>query len=302
MKQELKLRAVVAPTETVIVSAYDGNGRADACTLAFYMVSSHLPPCVTIAINATQRRKTLKDIMESWTFVLGFPGVEQVREADYLGVESGYNADKLKNVGFTTTEARTVHAPVIDQLLLSLECEVVHTVTIGSHTQITGEVKNILADESILNGKGRCVCRDGLTPVLDAIRESDGLIIGSPNYLSEMTASFRALYERLIFQNLTYNVESPCCNPRPIPVLLIMTSNAPDTGYLGLLRNYQQTLSRFVGPTELLVSGNTLQLKNYSKTDWPWTLFNPEEKQHRHETIFPQECRKAYEMGAALAR
>ena len=117
-----------------------------------------------------------------------------------------------------------------------------------------------------------------------------------------MTASFRALYERLIFQNLTYNVETPCCNPRPIPVLLIMTSNAPDTGYLGLLRNYQQTLSRFVGPTELLVSGNTLQLKDYSKTDWPWTLFNPEEKQHRHETIFPQECRKAYEMGAALAR
>ena len=60
--------------------------------------------------------------------------------------------------------------------------------------------------------KGRCVCRDGLTPVLDAIRGADGLIIGSPNYLGEMTASFRALYERLIFQNLTYNAETPCCN------------------------------------------------------------------------------------------
>lgn len=53
--------------------------------------------------------------------------------------------------------------------------------------------------------KGHCICRDGLTPVLDAIRESDGLIMGSPNYLSEMTASFRALYERLIFQNLKWN-------------------------------------------------------------------------------------------------
>ena len=31
--------------------------------------------------------------------------------------------------------------------------------------------------------KGRCICKDGLTPVLDAIREADGLIIGSPNYL-----------------------------------------------------------------------------------------------------------------------
>ena len=59
--------------------------------------------------------------------------------------------------------------------------------------------------------KGRCICRDGLTAVLDAIREADGLIIGSPNYLGEMTASFRALYERLVFQNLTYNRESPCC-------------------------------------------------------------------------------------------
>ena len=148
--------------------------------------------------------------------------------------------------------------------------------------------------------KGRCICRDGLTPVLDAIRESDGLIIGSPNYLSEMTASFRALYERLVFQNLTYNRETPCCNSRPIPVLLIMTSNAPDTYYTGLLQNYQQVLSRFVGPTAVLVSGDTLQLKDYGKLDWKWSLFDPEAKKVRHETVFPQECKKAFEMGAAL--
>ena len=148
--------------------------------------------------------------------------------------------------------------------------------------------------------KGHCVCRDGLMPVLDAIRESDGLIIGSPNYLSELTASFRALYERLIFQNLTYNTETPCCNEHPIPVLLIMTSNAPDTGYLNLLRNYQQTLSGFVGPTEVFVSGNTLQLRDYSKTDWPWTMFDAEAKQTRHETVFPQERGRIFEMGAEL--
>ena len=148
--------------------------------------------------------------------------------------------------------------------------------------------------------KGHCVCRDGLTQVLDAIRESDGLIIGSPKYLSEMTASFRALYERLVFQSLTYNMEMPCCNQRPIPVLLIMTSNAPDTMYADLLQRYQQTLSGFVGPTELLVSGETLQLRDYSKTDWPWSMFDPEAKKLRHETVFPQECKKAYEMGAAL--
>lgn len=149
--------------------------------------------------------------------------------------------------------------------------------------------------------KGRCICRDGLTEVLDAIREADGLIIGSPNYLSEMTASFRALYERLIFQNLTYNLETPCCNLNVIPVLLIMTSNAPDTMYAGLVENYRRTLSSFVGPTDTLISGNTLQLKDYGKTDWEWSMFDPEAKKQRHETVFPQECQVAFEKGAALA-
>ena len=148
--------------------------------------------------------------------------------------------------------------------------------------------------------KGRCICRDGLSPVLDAIREADGLIIGSPNYLSEFTASFRALYERLIFQSLTYNVETPCCNNRFIPVLLIMTSNALDSMYTGLVQNYQQTLSRFVGSTDVLVSGNTLQLKDYSTTDWPWSMFDAEAKKERHEHVFPEEMKKAFAMGAAL--
>ena len=81
----------------------------------------------------------------------------------------------------------------------------------------------------------------------------------------------------------------------------MMTSNAPDSMYLRLMQNYQQTLNRFVGPTEIFVSGDTLQLKDYGKTDWPWTMFNPEAKQKRHEEVFPEECRKAFRLGADLA-
>ncbi|MBR2801555.1 MAG: flavodoxin family protein [Erysipelotrichaceae bacterium] len=149
--------------------------------------------------------------------------------------------------------------------------------------------------------KGHCIIKDGLSPVLDAIREADGLIIGSPNYLSELTAAFRALYERLIFQNLTYDRETPCCNEHMIPVLLVMTSNAPDMMYQQLLYGYQQSFNRFVGPTDVLVSGDTLQLADYSKTDWEWSMFDPEAKKERHENVFPQECRKAYERGKHLA-
>ncbi|MBQ8966110.1 flavodoxin family protein [Ruminococcus sp.] len=148
--------------------------------------------------------------------------------------------------------------------------------------------------------KGRCVCRDGLAPVLDAISEADGLIMGSPNYLSQLTASFRALYERLIFRNLTYNLEQPCVPHNEIPVLLIMTSNAPENSYNAMLEEYKQALTRFVGPAEVFVSGDTLQLRDYSKTDWQWTMFDPAAKQARRENVFPEERKKAYELGRSL--
>ena len=145
---------------------------------------------------------------------------------------------------------------------------------------------------------GKCICRDGLTPVLDAIRDADGLIIGTPNYLSETSASFRALYERLIFQYITYNKEKFNCNERQIPVLLVMTSNGPDDMYQGLLANYKNVLDTFVGPTKVLVSGETLQVKDYSRFNW--TIFDPEQRKQRRETVFPEECRKAFEAGAAM--
>lgn len=44
----------------------------------------------------------------------------------------------------------------------------------------------------------KCVCKDGLFPVLKEIRNADGLIIGTPNYLGDVSAGFRALFERLI--------------------------------------------------------------------------------------------------------
>ncbi len=81
-----------------------------------------------------------------------------------------------------------------------------------------------------------------------------------------------------------------------------MTSNAPDDMYLDMMNNYRQTFNSFVGPTEVLISGETLQLKDYGKTDWAWTMFDPAARQKRHETVFPEECIKAFEMGKDLVR
>ena len=118
------------------------------------------------------------------------------------GPRKGFNTDTLINEAIKGAESKGAEVVKFDLFRLK---------------QYTGCISCFGCKKE--KNKGHCICRDGLTPVLDAIREADGLIIGSPNYLSEMTASFRALYERLIFQNLTYNTETPCCNRETVPVL-----------------------------------------------------------------------------------
>ena len=151
--------------------------------------------------------------------------------------------------------------------------------------------------------EGRCVCRDGLAPVLEAIRNADGLILGTPNYLGDISAGLRALYERLIFQSLTYQTERRSYSDRKIPVLLIMTSNAPlayyePSGYMDRLRGYQETLGAFVGPTRLLIGDNTVQVEDYSR--FRWTMFDPEAKKQHREEVFPEQRKEAFALGAEM--
>ena len=153
--------------------------------------------------------------------------------------------------------------------------------------------------------EGKCVYKDGLAPVLEAIREADGLVIGTPNYLGDVSAGFRALYERLIFQSVTYQKQPRRYDIRKIPVLFIMTSNCPKEvyaplGYSKTVSNYQKALSEAVGNTKVMIAGNTLQVKDYSRFNW--TMFDPAAKQERHDKVFPEEQKNAFALGAQMVK
>ena len=148
MKVNVKKHTMMYPAPAVVASAYDWEGNADACTLAFATMCSHHPPAVMIAINSTLKRKTLKSILHSKEFCIGFANVNQVAEVDYLGIESGYNEDKLAKISYHHSRAKKVNAPIIDEFSVA---------EVGSHTQITGEIVNVQADEDVLDEKGRII-------------------------------------------------------------------------------------------------------------------------------------------------
>ena len=157
MKINLKPRTMMYPAPAVVASAYDEDGNPDCCTLAFATMCSHHPPAAMIAINSTLKRKTLADILKSNEFCIGFPSCEHMDETDYFGIESGYNQNKLEKVNFSYRDAEMVNAPIIEEFKVSVECKVMHIAEVGSHTQVTGEIVNIQADESVVDDNGKII-------------------------------------------------------------------------------------------------------------------------------------------------
>ena len=152
---------------------------------------------------------------------------------------------------------------------------------------------------------GRCVYPDDYKPLLERIREADGLILGTPIYIGDFSSRLRCLYERLIFQYGAYHEDwNFNYNDRTIPILLLITSNAPlftfdEMGYTQMIERYKAELSRSIGPVEIVIADETMQVSNYEKYDW--TLFDYEDRRRRRKEVFPEQLKEAYRGGVRLA-
>lgn len=152
---------------------------------------------------------------------------------------------------------------------------------------------------------GKCASQDELSPVLEAIRECDILILGSPIYFGEVTGEMRSFLERLLFPYLVYEWDAPSLFPRKIRTAWIYTMNIPEdmvpAMHLERVFEFNRLLMEMLlGPCESLMSYDTLQFKDYSK--YAAGMFDAEAKRKRHEEVFPKDCKKAFELGVRLVR
>lgn len=150
---------------------------------------------------------------------------------------------------------------------------------------------------------GRCVVNDELKPVLDAINDCDGLILGSPIYFGDVTAMTKVFLERFVFQYLSYDDYSKSYFQGNIKkTALIFTSNAAEKhfdnfGYGNLIASLEARFSPY-GYEQTLISSETLQVNDYNK--YHMTIFNEEQRKERREKFFPEDCKNAYELGKSL--
>lgn len=152
---------------------------------------------------------------------------------------------------------------------------------------------------------GRCGMRDDLTPLLRKIETADGILLGSPVYLGSATGEMRSLIERLVFPFFTYTDPPESLFPGKTRLGVLYTFGATEEvatqrGWARGLPESGAFLERIFGPVEHLLVYDTLQFDDYSK--YVATRFDPAQKAARRRDVFPQDCRKAFDLGARLVQ
>ncbi|MEE8340929.1 MAG: flavin reductase family protein, partial [Candidatus Neomarinimicrobiota bacterium] len=119
-------------------------------TASWVGIACSNPPAISVAIRP--ERYTYKGVIEHNTFSINVPGSNLAKTTDFCGIYSGRDNDKTTLFNIFYGKINT--SPLIEECPLNLECKVIHTIEVGSHTVFIGEIMETHANEDCLtNGK-----------------------------------------------------------------------------------------------------------------------------------------------------
>jgi len=145
MRKNLGPKSYMYPMPVLILATYNEDGTPNAMNAAWGGISEEKE----ISICISEDHKTTANILASGAFTVSMADAAHVVACDYVGIASGNDVpDKMERAGFTTTKAEHVNAPLIDQLPMALECNLI-SYDIES-CRLVGEIVNVCAEESVL--------------------------------------------------------------------------------------------------------------------------------------------------------
>ena len=143
-------RAMIYPTALFLVGA-EVDGKANFMALAWGSTTNSEPALFSIAIN--HRQHTLKGIRQNMVFSVNIPSVTKAREADYCGLVSGSEVDKVKACHFNIFYGEVAKAPLIEECPINLACRTERIVDLPDHALVIGKVEeNHLSEDCFTDG------------------------------------------------------------------------------------------------------------------------------------------------------
>lgn len=149
MRKNFGVKTWIYPQPVLIIATYDENGKPYAMNAAWGAIYDN--DQVVLCLDKTH--KTTKNVIASKAFTVSFATADTMVSCDYVGIVSGNKEpDKFRKAGFTEVRSEFVNAPVIQELPLALECELIR---IDAEEHVIGRIINVSADERYLGEDGK---------------------------------------------------------------------------------------------------------------------------------------------------
>ena len=152
MKKDLGLVQAVYPMPVLMVAAYDENEKVNVMNVAWGQICDD----DKIILFIGEGKKTWLNIKASRAFTVALADQAHMDGADFFGIASGNKIDdKFERTGYTAVKSRHVNAPIIDEFPVAMECELAEVVETTHMYCIVGRIVNTVAEESVLNERGK---------------------------------------------------------------------------------------------------------------------------------------------------
>lgn len=150
MRKNFGAKPWTYPQPVFIVATYDAQGNPDAMNAAWGGID--YDDQINLCLSAGH--KTVKNLLETKAFTVSMGTADQLTACDYVGIVSANDdPDKFAKAGFHALKSEFVNAPLIEELPMAVECELVSYDPEMCH--LVGKIVNVSADERILDEKGK---------------------------------------------------------------------------------------------------------------------------------------------------
>ena len=150
MRKNFGAKTLCYPMPVFIIGTYNADGTPNAMNAAWGGISEEKE----ISICVDSGHKTAANLVARKAFTVSMATAKYMTACDYVGIVSGNKEPgKFAKAGFHATRSQFVDAPIIDELPMALECEVI---SYDEETcRLVGRIVNVSADESVLDESGK---------------------------------------------------------------------------------------------------------------------------------------------------
>ncbi len=167
MKKDFGVQPYLFPMPAYMIGTYNEDGSVDVMMMAWGGICAE----DMVALNLEAAHKTVANLRARGAFTLAIPGMDTLAVSDFLGIASANKMpDKFARTGLHAVRSARVDAPVIEEYPVTLECTVERMEDEPYGLRVLGRIVNVLADEAVLDEKGRIDAGKLQTFVFDQMR------------------------------------------------------------------------------------------------------------------------------------